>query len=152
MEKSQNTKIALLLVTLLIIMITSVLTTVIMYQLLMEIKDTNEKSIKIYNRLNEEIEYDIEGLYNLYNPNSEAVSYKFDNGKVKYEALSWMEGTYEIIENKIKITYEKAYDPDGIEMTDFDKEEEMTIITNDTLMSKREVDGKTQYSKYTREY
>jgi len=165
MENKKKSNVTVLILILLIITILSIFAVIVMYEIVKETKRNNLENTNINNSLtNEEVNldenittdletnnYNIEGIYTYSEPNSEAVSYEFLDGKVKYSALSTAEGTYEIIGNKIKIIYKVAYDPDGIQMEKFEKEEELIIVDDNTLKSEREVDGKIYYGEYIKQ-
>lgn len=93
----------------------------------------------------------IEGTYEIQgNENSELIFYTFSENKVTYEALHTQEGTFEIVDNKIKITYNVAYGPEGEKLDSFPtgKEEELTIIDQNTLVSEITNDYGTFSSVY----
>ena len=95
----------------------------------------------------------IEGEYHVVgNDNSEVLTYKFEGNTVKFIALYTTEGTYEIVDNKIKITYSKAYDMDG-ELDTFPngKYEELTIVDENTLTSQKTINGVVYNGKYVKD-
>lgn len=76
----------------------------------------------------------IEGTYeNREDP--EIISYTFSGNKVTYEAMDMAKGTYEIEGDKIKITYQESYDPEGNKMNTYPngQKEELTIVNENTL-------------------
>lgn len=93
----------------------------------------------------------IEGTYEIIgNYDSEMLSYTFSGNKVKYETLGYMEGTYEIVDGKIIIKYDVAYGPEG-EMTEVpysESQEELFIIDENLLFSRREVNGRIYTAVY----
>lgn len=103
---------------------------------------------------NEEIlhedEIQIEGKYELTPPELESILYSFDWDTVTYESLELLKGNYKIIGNKIEITYNEAYDPEGQEMTltSEQQKEILTIIDENTLTMQIVNDGNTYNSKY----
>ena len=77
----------------------------------------------------------IEGAF-LYEENgTESLMYTFEKDNVTFSANHTMKGTYVVENNKIKITYTEAKDPEGKEMeiADEEKTEELTIIDENTL-------------------
>lgn len=110
-----------------------------------------EKPIVIRNK--EENQYNIEGIYKLQGlENSESVCYEFADGKVSYETNAVYKGIYEIIGDKIKITYTIAYEPgEIIPMENFEKEDELTIINSNQLRSERTIDGQIYYGEYLKQ-
>lgn len=151
MEDGKITKIALLIVTMLIITITSVISTGVMYKMLIEERNNNKLNSIVYEESS--IGYNIEGVYSFSESESEKMSYEFLDGKVKFQGLYMTEGTYEIIDDIITITYETSYDPEGNETDIFPngKEEELTIIDDYTLECTREVDGEVLVSEYIKD-
>ena len=124
-----------------------------------EIKELKNESLEIKkeevtNIQNEQqqTEYNISGYYIL-DVGDIATGgvpmYEFSEGKVIYTTYSWSEGTYEIVGNKIKITYNSSYDPDGMPEEVVIKEEELTIVNEDKLTgTKQDVNGETYYGEY----
>ena len=84
-------------------------------------------------------QYTIDGVYECVDENIfESMTYTFSNGRVKFESLGSTEGTYEIKDNKILITYDKQHiDPDGtVEDTYFHTQSEtLTIKDNSTILT-----------------
>ena len=79
------------------------------------------------------------------NQELEAYIYKFSGNNVTAGSLATYYGTYEINDNKVKINYTKAEDPEGNKMDDFPDGQtvELTISDENTLIDK---DG-TKYIK-----
>ena len=114
-----------------------------------EMKDSKEVSNKTNEAEKQPVK--IEGIYEIDgNENSELIFYTFSGNKVTYEALHTQEGTFEIVDDKIKITYDVAYGPEGEKLDDFPigKEEELTIIDENTLVSVVKNDSGTFSSLY----
>lgn len=175
MENKKDKNLKILIIILLIIVLLLIGTTIKMYSTIMEMnKNSDASRIEQSTNSNEEIndnseldsktdkdpedeepevEYNIEGIYSHSEENSEKISYEFSKGKVKYEALSTAEGTYSIEGNKIKINYDSAKDPDGKVTKAYPngKEEELVIIDNNTLESKRNVNGAIRSVRYSKD-
>ena len=94
----------------------------------------------------------IEGEYHLVgNDNSEGVIYKFEGNTVKFITLYTTEGTFEVIENKIKITYIKAYElGEELDTLPNGQYDELTIVDENTLTSQRVRDGVVYKGKYVK--
>lgn len=71
-----------------------------------------------------------------YNEGYEAFTYSFSGNTVKASSLSTTYGTYQIVNNTVKITYTKAEDPDGNDMSEFPngQTDELTILDENTLV------------------
>lgn len=70
------------------------------------------------------------------NEEYEAFTYSFSGNTVKAGSLYTTYGTYQIVNNKVKITYTKAEDPDGNDMREFPngQTDELTILDENTLV------------------
>lgn len=75
----------------------------------------------------------------------EAYIYEFSGNNVSAGALGTSYGTYKINDNKVKITYTKAEDPEGNEIDEFPDGQtvELTILNENTLVD----DNGTKYIK-----
>ena len=74
--------------------------------------DEESNALKEDNEVITENKVKIEGTYYLVgNENSEGLSYEFEGNKLTYQAIDTVEGTFEVVDNKIKITYTRFYDP-----------------------------------------
>lgn len=71
------------------------------------------------------------------NEEYESFTYSFSGNTVKFSALHTTYGTYKIVDNKVKITYTKAEDPDGNDMKEFPdgQTDELTILDENTLIN-----------------
>lgn len=116
------------------------------------INDLQGKIDSVSNIVNDNTTIKIEGEYHLVqNENSEGLTYKFEGNKVTFSALYVTKGTYEIEDNKIKITYSEAYDVDGNSMEyPNGKYEELTIVDEKTLTSQTIRDGVVYTGKYVK--
>ena len=70
------------------------------------------------------------------NQELEAYIYEFSENNVSAGALGTSYGTYEINDNKVKITYTKAEDPEGNEIDEFPDGQtvQLTILDENTLI------------------
>ena len=94
----------------------------------------------------------IEGEYHFVgNDNSEGLTYTFEENTVTFNAIYITKGTYDIVDNKIKITYSEAYE-DGkpIEFPNGNYEE-LTIVDENTLTSQSVRNGVVYNGKYVKE-
>lgn len=116
---------------------------------------TEKNSISVNEEIpetNNNVKQKVEGEYcSVGNDNSEGVIYKFEGNTVKFIALYTTEGTYEIVDNKIKITYTKAYEL-GEEIDTFPngQYEELTIVDENTLTSQNTINGVVYSGKYVK--
>lgn len=105
------------------------------------IEELNEKIENISTILNtsdeDKKEMKIEGEYKAQSDELESETYTFTANKVEHETLSLEKGTFEIEDDKIKITYTEAYDPERkkLDVEDFPNGEndKLTIIDENTL-------------------
>ena len=99
----------------------------------------NEANQEVYGgSIEEKMVYHIDGTYvSESSYETESLTYVFDGDKVYFGGLAEQEGTYKIVDDKIIIQYETAYDPEGNEVEDFPygESEEVAIIDDNTIES-----------------
>ena len=78
----------------------------------------------------------LDGKYE-YNGELESLTFVFSKNNVKFASLSTSYGTYQIVNNKVKITYTKAEDPEGNDVKEFPdgQTDELTILDENTLVN-----------------
>lgn len=95
-------------------------------------KIAENTKVEVANNVEKKASFSIEGKY-VNKDELEISQYTFENSIVTFEQLYKYEGTYEINDSKIKITYTKAFDPEGNPMNVTEPNEELTIVDNNTL-------------------
>lgn len=106
----------------------------------------------MYNETTTENEVKIEGTYySVGNDNSEGLVYTFEGNTVTFNAIYITKGTYDIVGNKIKITYSEAYeDGKAIEFPN-GQYEELTIVDENTLTSQTTINGVVYNGTYVKD-
>ncbi len=88
----------------------------------------------------EDKEYKIEGTYleeiTESNSQTERAEYIFSGDKVEFRILGYNKGTFVIEGNKLIITFNEFYTPEGIQTDGSPKTEEFTIVDNNTIARK----------------
>ena len=80
--------------------------------------------------------FSIQGTYSVDDVNHEynhGCDYIFSGNKVTLQTLDTKEGTFQVEGNKISITFNKFFDPEGNEMKSNTEKEELTILDENTL-------------------
>lgn len=83
-----------------------------------------------------ELNYNIDGTY-WFTGELERIAYIFSNGKATLETNATEMGTYKIIGNTIKITFTKIIEPAEEKAKSINREEELKIQDNNTLINEQ---------------
>ena len=112
-------------------------------------KVVSENNSEVVN--NEKKSFNIQGTYAVVDVNHEyyeSHDYIFSGNKVTFQTLDTKEGSFKVEGNKIIITYNKYYGPEGEELEISNEKDELTIIDENTLTQTNPSTGYvTQYVK-----